>query len=59
LNIQVDKLGDIVTRSSESPLEFEMHVDDSVMQYSFSKSAKTKISNIKFKDSESNGNSVE
>lgn len=55
---QVDKIGDIVNKSAESALEFCMNINENELQFSFSKSTKIKLNNVKYKDIECNGNSV-
>ena len=56
---QVEKIGDIVNRSSDSVLEFDMLVDNKTLQFSFNKkNKKVNISNLRYPDDESKGNSV-
>lgn len=40
---QVDKLGDIVSRSAEESLNFQMKLDKIALNYQFSKSAASKV----------------
>lgn len=65
---QVDKIGDIVNRNSDSALEFDMFVDilmknsliplTKEIQFSFNKSTRVKVSNAQYNGKESIGNSI-
>ena len=43
---QVEKINEIVNRNSESPLEFDMLVDDKTIQFSVTKKTTVKFRNI-------------
>lgn len=55
---QVEKINEIVNRNSESPLEFDMLVDDKTIQFSVTKKTTVKFSSLKYTGDECKGNSV-
>lgn len=57
---QVDKLGDIVNRSSSEPLQFSIKTDheQNYMEYQFSQSANTKVGSVIAPEAQKNGNSI-
>lgn len=57
---QVDKLGDLVNRSSGEPLCFKLKTDhgQNCMEYQFSQSATTKVVNVTAPKTQKEGNSI-
>lgn len=55
---QVDKLGDIVSKTGEEGLDFRMKLDKGVLEYQFSKSATSKVGNVGTSTSGKEGNSI-
>lgn len=55
---QVDKLGDIVSKSAEEGLSFQMKLDKTSLKYQFSKSATSKVGAIGTSTSSKEGNSI-
>ena len=55
---QVDKLGDIVSKTAEEGLDFRMELDKKELEYQFSKSATSKVGNVKTSISGKEGNSI-
>lgn len=55
---QVDKLGDIVSRTSEEGLFFRMKADKTELDYQFSKSATSKAGTVETSSTGKEGNSV-
>lgn len=55
---QVDKLGDIVSRSAEESLNFQMKLDKIALNYQFSKSAASKVGTVKSLKNGKEGNSI-
>lgn len=55
---QTEKIGDIVTRSSETLLSFSMAVTGNEIRYQFSESAVNTIKKVEIQDKQKEGNSV-
>ena len=57
---QVDKLGDIVSRSASEPLQFKMSTDheQNCLEYQFSQSTTTKVVNVTAPEAQKEGNSI-
>ena len=55
---QVDKLGDIVSRSAEESLNFQMKLDKIALNYQFSKSAASKVGTVESLKNGKEGNSI-
>lgn len=55
---QVDKLGDIVAKTPEEGLEFQIQMGELEMGYQFSKSAASKVGSVDAPDNGKEGNSV-
>lgn len=55
---QVDKLGDIVSKSRENALSFHMRLDNGKLDYQFSKNATSKIGTIENPIAGKEGNSI-
>lgn len=55
---QVDKLGDIVSKTGEEGLDFRMKLDKGALEYQFSKSALSKVGTVRTSTSGKEGNSI-
>ena len=55
---QVDKLGDIVSKTAEDGLDFNMKMDKTYLEYQFSKSAASKVGIVGTSSNGKEGDSI-